>query len=62
MGVSTPAKVGAGVFIAVLYAAGMSARGYVVAGIVGGVLGGIVCFLSLREYERQKREKHEKRR
>jgi LytS/YehU family sensor histidine kinase len=53
-GLSTRSKVLAGLFIAVLYAGGMSARGYVVAGIVGGVLGGIVCFLALREYERQR--------
>ena len=54
-GLSIRAKIGAGVFIAVLYAVGMVSRGYVAAGIVGGVLAGVVCFLALREYERQKR-------
>ena len=54
-GLSTRAKIAAGVFIAVLYAVGMVSRGYVAAGIVGGVLAGVVCFLALREYERQKR-------
>jgi hypothetical protein len=54
-GLSTRAKICAGVFIAVLYAVGMVSRGYVAAGIVGGVLAGVVCFLALREYERQKR-------
>jgi uncharacterized membrane protein YebE (DUF533 family) len=52
---STRAKIGAGAFIAILYATGMVSRGYVAAGIVGGVLAGIVCFLALREYERNKR-------
>jgi hypothetical protein len=52
---STGAKVGAGLVIAILYAAGFSLRGHVAAGIVGGVLAGIVAFLALREYERQKR-------
>ena len=52
---STRAKIGAGAFIAVLYGVGMSASGHVAAGIVGGVLAGVVCFLALREYERQKR-------
>jgi hypothetical protein len=54
-GLSTRAKVGAGSFIAVLYGVGMVAGGHVAAGIVGGVLAGVVCFLALREYERQKR-------
>jgi hypothetical protein len=52
---STPAKIVAGVVIAILYAAGMSARGHVAAGVVGGLLAGVVCFLALREYERQRR-------
>jgi uncharacterized membrane protein YebE (DUF533 family) len=60
-GISTRAKIGVGALIAVLYAAGMSARGYVAAGIVGGVLAGIVCFVVLREYERQQREKRRRR-
>ena len=52
---STRAKIGAAAFIAILYVSGMASRGYVAAGIVGGVLAGVVCFLALREYERQKR-------
>jgi hypothetical protein len=52
---STRAKILAGVLIAILYAAGMSARGHVPAGVVGGLLAGVVCFLALREYERQRR-------
>jgi uncharacterized membrane protein YebE (DUF533 family) len=52
---STRAKVGAGAVIAILYAVGFSARGHVAAGVVGGVLAGVVCVLALREYERQKR-------
>jgi hypothetical protein len=52
---STRAKVAAGALIAILYAIGFSLRGHVAAGIIGGVLAGIVCVLALREYERQKR-------
>jgi uncharacterized MnhB-related membrane protein len=44
-----------GAVIAVLYAIGFSARGHLAAGIVGGVLAGVVAFLALREYERQRR-------
>jgi hypothetical protein len=51
---STHAKVGAGAFIAILYAIALSARGHVAAGVIGGVLAGVVCFLALREYERQR--------
>jgi hypothetical protein len=54
---STRAKVGAGAVIAILYAVGFIARGYVVAGLVGGVLAGVVAFLALREYERQRRQR-----
>jgi hypothetical protein len=52
---STGAKVLAGAVIAILYAVGFIARGHVASGLVGGVLAGIVTFLALREYERQKR-------
>jgi len=55
-GLSTRAKVAAGVVIAVLYSIGMSLRGNVFPGIVGGILAGILCFLVLREVE-QRREK-----
>jgi hypothetical protein len=54
---SARAKAGAGLVIAILYALGLSARGHVAAGLVGGVLAGVVCFLALREYERQKRSR-----
>ena len=52
---STRAKAGAGVAIAILYAVGFVARGHVAAGLVGGVLAGIVLFLALGMYERQRR-------
>jgi hypothetical protein len=55
-GLSTRAKVAAGAVIAVLYSVGMSLRGNVFPGIVGGILAGILCFLVLREIE-QRREK-----
>jgi hypothetical protein len=53
-GLSTRAKVAAGAVIAILYAVGFTARGHVAAGVIGGVLAGVVCFLALREYERQR--------
>jgi hypothetical protein len=53
-GLSTRAKVGAGAFIAVLYAVGMSLRGDVFPAIVGGILAGILCFLVLREIEQRR--------
>jgi hypothetical protein len=46
-----------GAFIAVLYAVGMSVRGQVLPGVVGGLLAGILCVLVLREYERQRRDR-----
>ena len=52
-GLSTRAKVAAGVVIAVLYSIGMSLRGNVFPGIVGGILAGILCFLVLREIEQR---------
>jgi hypothetical protein len=51
---STRAKIGVGAFIAVLYAVGMSIRGEVLPGVIGGLLAGVLCFLVLREYERQR--------
>jgi hypothetical protein len=56
-GLSTGAKIAAGAFIAVLYSVGMSIRGNVLPGVVGGVLAGIVCFLVLREIEQQRRDR-----
>ena len=54
-GLSTRAKIGAGAFIAVLYAIGMSLRGDVLPGVVGGLLAGVLCFLVLREIESRRR-------
>jgi hypothetical protein len=56
-GHSTRAKVGIGFFIAVLYAIGMSVRGDVLPGIVGGALAGVVAFLVLRELEQRDRRR-----
>ena len=53
-GLSTGAKVAASAFIAVLYTVGMSIRGNVLPGVVGGVLAGILCFLVLREIEQRR--------
>ena len=58
-GLSTRAKVAAGVVIAVLYSVGMSLRGNVFPGIVGGILAGILCFLVLREIE-QRRDRRDR--
>ena len=43
-----------GPFIAVLYSIGMSLRGNVFPGIVGGILAGILCYLVLREIEQRR--------
>ena len=56
-GLSTPKKVAAGAFIAVLYAGGMIWRGYVASGIVGGVLAGIVLFMVLNRIEERRRRR-----
>ena len=53
-GLSTRAKVAAGAVIAVLYSIGMSLRGNVFPGIVGGILAGILCYLVLREIEQRR--------
>jgi hypothetical protein len=58
-GLSTGAKIVVGAFIAVLYAVGMSLRGDVAPGIVGGILAGVLAFLVLREIE-QRRERRER--
>jgi len=47
----------AGVFIGVLYAVGMVAKGEVVAGLVGGVLAAILLFLVLREAGNRQRRR-----
>jgi hypothetical protein len=56
-GLPTRSKIVVSVFIAVLYAGGMGARGDWLPGIVGGVLAGILCFVVLREVEQQRRRK-----
>jgi len=47
----------AGTFIGVLFAIGSIARGDVAPGIVGGLLGGILCFLVLREISSRQRQR-----
>jgi hypothetical protein len=56
-GLSRRAKIAAGVFVGALYAVGMSARGELLPGVVGGVLAGVLCFLVLRGVERQRRHR-----
>jgi hypothetical protein len=53
-GLTDRARAGVGAFIGVLYAIGTSLRGEVLPGIIGGVLAGVLCFLVLRAYERQR--------
>ena len=54
-GLSTRAKAGAGLFVGVLYAGGMSARGDVLPGVVGGILAGILLFMVLNRIEQRRR-------
>jgi hypothetical protein len=56
-GLSTRNKVIAGAFIGVLYAGGMSARGDVLPGIVGGILAGILLVLVLNRIEERRRSR-----
>jgi uncharacterized membrane protein len=58
---SLRAKIVAGAFVGVLYAVGMSVRGDVLPGVVGGVLAAILCVLVLREYERQRADRTRRR-
>jgi hypothetical protein len=49
-------RIGLGAFFGVLYAVSFIARGSIAPGIVGGVLGGILVYLILKEAdERRKR-------
>ena len=56
-GLSTSKKIAAGAFIGVLYAGGMSLRGDVLPGVVGGILAGIVLFLVLTRIEERRRSR-----
>ena len=67
VGLSDRSKLIASTLIGVLYAVGMTIRAViaegpvsassVLAGLVGGALAGILCFLVLRAVERQRRER-----
>jgi hypothetical protein len=61
-GLSTRAKIVAGVFVGLLYAVGMGFAGDVLPGLVGGALGGLLTFLVLREVEAQRRRRWRERR
>ena len=54
-GLSLPAKIAAGAFVAVLYAGGMGLRGDWLPGIVGGILAGIVLVMVLTRIEQRRR-------
>jgi hypothetical protein len=56
-GLSMRAKIAAGAFIGVLYAGGMSARGDVLPGVVGGILAGILLVLVLIRLEERRRRR-----
>jgi hypothetical protein len=56
-GLSTRNKIIAGVFIGVLYAGGMTARGDVLPGVVGGILAGVLLFLVLNRIEERRRSR-----
>jgi hypothetical protein len=60
-GLSTPKKVAAGAFVAVLYAGGMGFRGDWLPGIVGGMLAGIVLFMVLNRIEERRRQRLRRR-
>jgi hypothetical protein len=56
-GLSLPAKIAAGAFMAVLYAGGMGFRGDWLPGIVGGVLAGVLLVLVLNRIEARRRRR-----
>jgi hypothetical protein len=60
-GISDRAKAFIGALIGVLYAVGMSWRGDDLPAIIGGVLAAILCFLVLREVERQRAARRQRR-
>jgi hypothetical protein len=51
-------KVIAGAFVGILYAGGMSARGDVLPGVVGGILAGILLVLVLIRLEERRHRRH----
>jgi hypothetical protein len=56
-GLSTRNKIIAGIVVGAFYAASMTINGHLVPGLIGGALGGVVCFLVLREVEAQRARK-----
>jgi len=58
---SNRAKASVGALIGVLYAVTLAINGDVLPGLVGGALAGILCFLVLREVERQRAAKRRRR-
>ena len=56
-GLSQRAKIVAGAFVAVLYAAGFGLRGDWLPGIVGGILAGIVLVMVLNRVEQRRRRR-----
>ena len=52
------ARVIVGIFFFALYAGSFAARGKVVAGLVGGVLGGVLMFLILKEADERRKRRH----
>ena len=53
----TRGRVIAGTVFFVLYALTFGVRGHVAAGLIGGVLGGLLFFLLLREAEHRRRKR-----
>ncbi len=50
-----------GVFFAVLYIATFGPRGSMLAGVVSGVLGGVVVFLILKEADERRKRRRRRR-
>ena len=56
-GLSMRNKIIAGAFVGILYAGGMSLRGDVLPGVVGGILAGILLVLVLNRLEERRRRR-----
>jgi hypothetical protein len=54
---SRRSRIVAGVFFGVVYAASFSLRGHIAAGLVGGVLGGLLMYLVLTEAGERRRRR-----